>query len=88
MELQSKPVDFSNHIAFVDLEANMVTNPVLAGSLTALNQRLASDHVVARQPLKEPENLSLLTQVDGCGCFSSEKGLPDASGPSTRDYRE
>ena len=28
MELQSKPVDFSNHIAFVDLEANMVTNPV------------------------------------------------------------
>ena len=28
MEIQSKPVDFSNHIAFVDLEANMVTNPV------------------------------------------------------------
>ena len=28
MELQSKPVDFSSHIAFVDLEANMVTNPV------------------------------------------------------------
>ena len=28
IELQSKPVDFSNHIAFVDLEANMVTNPV------------------------------------------------------------
>ena len=88
IELQSKPVDFSDLIAFVDLEASIVTNPVFGRISDSVNPATGQRSRGGKIALKEPENLSFLTQIDGCECFLSETGLPDASEPSTRDNRE
>ena len=88
MELQSRPVDFSDLVALFDREASIVTNPVFGrifdGVKPPSGQRLSG----GKTALKRPENLSLLTQVDGCEYPPSEMVLHDTSEPSARDYGE
>ena len=88
IELQSKPMDFSDFITFVDLEANLVTNPVFDRITDSVKPATGQRSCSGKTALKEPENFSFLTQIDGCECSPSETGLPDASEPSARGYRE
>ena len=86
--LQSRPVDFSDLVAFFDREASIATNPVFGrifdGFKPPSDQRLSG----GKTALKRPENLSFLTQVDGCEYPPSEMVLQDTSEPSARDYGE
>ena len=89
MELQSRPVDFSDLVAFFDREASIATNPVFGrifdGFKPPSDQRLSG----GKTALKRPENLSFLTQVDGCEYPPSEMVLQqslqsrEARAPST-----
>ena len=88
IELQSKPMDFSDLITFVDLEASIVTNPVFDRISDSVKPATGQRSCGGKTALKEPENFSFLTQIDGCECSPSETGLPDASEPSARGYRE
>ena len=88
IELQSKPMDFSDLITFVDLEASKVTNPVFDRNSDSVKPATGQRLCGGKTALKEPENFSFLTQIDGCECSPSETGLPDASEPSARGYRE
>ena len=88
IELQSKPMDFSDLITFVDLEASIVTNPVFDRNSDSVKPATGQRLCGGKTALKEPENFSFLTQIGGCECSPSETGLPDASEPSARGYRE
>ena len=88
IELQSKPMDFSDLITFVDLEATIVTNPVFDRIYDSVKPVTGQRSCSGKTALKEPENFSFLTQINGCECSPSETGLPDASEPSARGYRE
>ena len=88
IELQSKPMDFSDLITFVDLEASIVTNPVFDRISDSVKPATGQRSCGGKTALKEPENFSFLTQIDGCECSPSETGLPDASEPSACGYRE
>ena len=72
MELQSKPVDFSNHIAFVDLEANMVTNPVFGRISDSIKPATGQRSCGGKTAPKRAWKYHSLTQIDGCECLSSE----------------
>ena len=68
MESKSKPVDFSDLVAFDDREARIVTNPVfgrISDSVKPASGQRPSDGKTA---LKKPENLSFLTQLDAYKC--------------------
>ena len=88
MELRPKPMDFSDLTAFVDLEASIVNNPVFGRISDSVKPATGQRSCGGKTALKNIENLSFLTQVDGCECFPSETGLPDASAPGARNYRE
>ena len=88
MKLQPEPVEISDLVAFADLEANIVTNPVFGRISDSVKLATSQWSCGCKTARKKPKNLRFLIQVDGCECSPSETGLPDASEPGARDYRE
>ena len=72
----------------VDREARIVTNPVFGRISDSVKPPSGQQLSGGKTPLKRPENLSFLTQVDGCECPPSKMVLRYASEPSARDYGE
>ena len=85
MKLQPEPVEISDLVAFADLEANIVTNPVFGRISDSVKLATSQRSCGCKTARKKPKNLRFLIQVDGCEC---SPGLPDASEPGARDYRE
>lgn len=52
----------------VDREARIVTNPVFGRISDSVKPPSGQQLSGGKTPLKRPENLSFLTQVDGCEC--------------------
>ena len=71
-------MDFSDLVAFVDREARIVTNPVFGRISDSVKPPSGQRSSGGKTALKRPENLSFITQVDGCECPPSETQVNQA----------